>query len=338
RFGGDEFVVVAPAVDNEEHAMALAARVFSVVTGPARCGEIDVDVSVSMGLAVSDADTSDAADLLHHADLAMYESKNAGRGRLTLSSRPSETDDRADGLRRDLRHAVESRQLTVHYQRIVPLRDGLVAGWEALARWDHPQHGPIDARRFLGVAEVAGFAGELGDELIRVVCEDQHAIFASDPGFVAINVSLAQIAVEGAAEAVLSRLETGGVDSRSVVVELTEGAFEQGDAVAANLVRLRQAGVRLFLDDFGVGYASLSHLHRFPVDGIKIDSSIVNPVVDENLVRLIVGVATTLDLRTVAEGVETTDQLDAVSRLGVDYAQGFLLARPTRHPEVPSTP
>ena len=145
-----------------------------------------------------------------------------------------------------------------------------------------------------------------------------------------------QLSHPDAATHFVKQLRDRGLDPSALVIELTEASFAQGLVVQGNLEVLRTAGIRIFLDSFGVGYSSLSHLHRFPVDGIKIDRSVISPDVDESLVKLIVSVAAALDIRTVAEGVETSDQLAAVTRLGVDYAQGYLLGRPTRTPTLSS--
>jgi diguanylate cyclase (GGDEF)-like protein/PAS domain S-box-containing protein len=335
RFGGDEFVVVAPNVDDEEHAMSLADRIFDEVVGPVRSGEVEVDVCVSMGVAVNDAECTTAAGLLHRADLAMYEAKRLGRGRVTQYSHDLGLGSEEVGtLRADLRTAIDDHQFLMHYQPIVALTDGLASGHESLARWEHPGLGIVTARRFIAIAESAGLIAELGDELVRLACRDVgRAMVAEDPSedhFVSINLSSAQLSHPDAASSVLDQLRANRVDPHSIVVELTEAAFAQGPTVRANLEAFRHHGVRIFLDDFGVGYSSLSQLRHFPVDGIKIDASIINPIVDVDLVRLIVGVARTLAIRTIAEGVESAEQLDTVRRLGVDYAQGYHLGRPSR--------
>ena len=225
----------------------------------------------------------------------------------------------------------------LHYQPLVPLKVGLPRGFESLARWLHPEHGELSARRLLDIAELAGLGGEVGGELLRLAYEDVRPWFdADDEAFVSFNVSANQVADPDVGTRFLGRLSERGIDPRRLIVEVTEAAFSQGLVVQGNLDALRHAGVRVFLDDFGVGYSSLSHLHHFPVDGIKIDSSVIRPHVDERLVRLIVSVAETLGIKTVAEGVETTEQLNAVTRLGVDYAQGYLLGRPARVPTIRS--
>lgn len=333
RFGGDEFVVVAPAVDGEVHALELAERVFDAATGTVRCDDIDVDVGLSMGVALTDAECTTASGLLNRADMAMYEAKQRGRGQFTLYELPSQDAGEADAaLRADLRRAIADGDLTLHYQPIVPLRPGLERGDEGLARWEHVDEGVITAQRLFEIAEVAGLRRELGAELLRLAHDDDRPWLRDPTRFVAVNVAASQLGHTDAATNFLSGMDERGIGPSQLAIELTEASFAEGLVVQSNLDQLRAAGVRIFLDDFGVGYSSLSHLHRFPVDGIKIDSSVIGPTVDENLVRLIVSVAATLDIRTVAEGVETTEQLSTVTKLGVDYAQGYLLGHPTRTP------
>ena len=263
----------------------------------------------------------------------MYDAKRQGRARLAMYSSDAEFgDDEQVALREELRTAIVDGDLTLHYQTLVPLAEGLERGYESLARWDHPIHGMINAKRFLDLAEYSGLTIELGHELLRLACDDQRTWIADDDGFVSVNLSASQLSDPEAATSFLARMRRRGVSTRHIVIEITEAAFAHGPFVQRNLDIFRDAGVRILLDDFGVGHASLSQLHRYSVDGIKIDSSIINPEVDEDLVSLIVGVAATLGMWTVAEGVETSAQLDAVIRLGVDYAQGYLLGRPTRTP------
>ena len=336
RFGGDEFVVVAPDVEGEAHALTLAQRVFDAVVGAAVCGDVDVSIGLSMGVAVTDAECATGAGLLHRADLAMYESKRRGRGRISQYSPELDTDGAgAASLRSDLLTALDAGQLRVHYQPIVPLRSDRAHGFETLARWKHPTEGLIGARRFLAVAESAGMVREVGAHLVGLACEGADRWLTDGDTFVTINLSAPQLGSADASERLLEHVAQLGIDPARLVVEVTEAAFAQGPTVKANLERFRRAGMRIFLDDFGVGASSLNHLRHFPVDGVKIDTSIVSPQVDVDLVRLIVGVAATLGIDVVAEGVETAEQLDTVRDLGVHYAQGFHLGRPTECP-VPS--
>jgi diguanylate cyclase (GGDEF)-like protein len=334
RFGGDEFVVVAPLVTDEAHAMELAERVFTAVTGTLRCDDVDVEVNMSMGVALTDTECTTASSLLNRADMAMYKAKEQGRGRFVLSLPPAADDEGATAqLRVDVGSAIADGQLELHYQPMVPLRSGLSKGHESLARWEHPVQGMVTAKRLFDIAEAAGLSAELGTELLRLAHADERPWFAEDDGgFISINVSASQLGHPDAATQFVERMGERGLDPSQLVIELTEASFAQGLILQDNLDVLRNAGIRIFLDNFGVGYSSVSYLHQFPVDGIKIHASVVSPVVDENLVKLIVSVAASLDIRTVAEGVETRDQLDTVTRLGVDYAQGYLLGHPTRTP------
>ena len=333
RFGGDEFVVVAPNVEDEDHACSLAQRIFDAVVGPVREEGIDVDVTLSMGVAVSDQECSTAAGLLHRSDLAMYESKRLGRSRITMYHPDLDLGgDGARTLRADLRAAIDGGQFSIHYQPIVSLVEGVESGYEGLARWEHPDHGLVGADRFMALAESAGMATLLGDELVRLACRNAQDALRAGGSFVSINLSSAQLNHRDAAASLLDQVVANGVKPEAAVIEVTEAAFSQGSTVQANLEMFRAAGVRIFLDDFGVGYSSLNHLRHFPVDGIKIDTSIINPTVDVDLVRLIVGVARTLGIRTVAEGVERHEQLDIVRSEGVDYVQGYLIGGPDPAP------
>ncbi len=334
RFGGDEFVAVTPAVKDEAHAMELAERLFKAATGTVRSENIDVEVGLSMGVALTDAECTTASGLLHRADMAMYDAKQRGRGQVVLFVPPEpEADDAERALRADLRSAIDNSELTLHYQPIVPIRSGLPYGYEGLARWERSGEDVMAAGRLFELADLFGIRPELGVELLRLAHNDDRPWLDSDASsFVSVNVSASQLGDPDAAARFIEFAGDRRLDPSRLVIELTEAAFAEGPVVQGNLDELRDAGIRIFLDDFGVGYSSLSHLHRFPVDGIKIDSSVISPTVDESLVQLIVSVAAALDIRTVAEGVETSEQLSTVTRLGVDYAQGYLLGHPTRIP------
>ena len=337
RFGGDEFVVVAPDVADEVQAMELAQRLFNAVTGTARCDDIDVEISVSMGVALTDSECTTASGLLNHADMAMYTSKQRGRGQVALYSPTAAAGEASDvRLHDELRSAIDDGTLTLHYQPIVPLTAKLGPAYESLARWEHPLHGVITAKRLFDIAESGGLAKDLGAELFRLAHDDDRPWFTGSDrgGFVTVNVGASQLGHPDAASRFVDGLREREVDPSTLVIELTEASFAQGLVVQRNLDVLRAAGMRIFLDNFGVGYSSLSQLHHFPVDGIKIDSSVMSPKVNESLVKLIVSVASTLGILTVAEGIETTEQLDTIMRLGVDYAQGYLLGHPMRVPEM----
>ncbi len=249
----------------------------------------------------------------------------------------AESDEQA-ALRGDLRLAIARGDLTLHYQPIVPLREGLERGYESLARWDHPTRGMINAKEFLDLAEFSGLTVELGHELLRLACDDQRTWIADDDAFVSVNVSASQLDDRAAASSFMERMRRRGVSTRQIAIEVPEAAFADGSVVQHNLGVFRDAGVRIFLDDVGVHDPTLSDLDEVPVDGFKIDVTVVSPEVDEELVGRIVEIARRSRIRTVAVGVETAAQLDALTRLGVDYAQGYLLGRPMRTPTSTTLP
>ena len=248
-----------------------------------------------------------------------------------------EFDEQA-ALRSDLRNAIARGDLTLHYQPMVPLRGGLDAGTQSLARWDHSTRGMINAKEFLDLAELSGLTVELGHELLRLACDDQRTWIADDDAFVSVNVSASQLNDRDAASSFMERMRRRGVSTRQIVIEVPEAAFAEGPVVQQNLGVFRDAGVRIFLDDVGVHDPTLGDLDEVAVDGFKIDGTMINPDVDEELVGRIVEIARQSRIRTVAVGVETSAQLDAVTRLGVDYAQGYLLGRPMRTPTSSTLP
>lgn len=331
RYGGDEFVVVSPNIAEPEEIAEFAARVFEAVTGPMSCAGVRVQVGISMGVATSGPDDRLAPSLLNKADLAMYEAKRNGRGRLETFS-TGMTDKAADRMRNQalLEQAIENDEMLVHFQHVVPAdpSDNRGTGVEALARWQHPTDGLVYPDAFLSIAEETGYITTLGTHLIRLAIRDFVEWPGESPGFLAVNMSPQQLGVEGAATKVLAAIAEYDLDPSRVIVELTEGAFAKGQPVLDNLRSFRERGVQIFLDDFGTGYSSLSYLRRFPVDGIKIDQSFLHPTLDHGLVRIIVEIASTMGLTTVAEGIETRESLEQVAALGVTYAQGYLIDRP----------
>ena len=330
RYGGDEFVIVAPALGGTDDAIEVANRVFSAFKGRVHFAGIDLHVGVSVGVAISEADDGASAELLlQRADAAMYEAKRKGRGRVELFTDALGADV-ALRLRTEteLADAVEHGELCLHYQPVLPTGDGRT-GVEALARWHHPVDGLVGPDRFIEVAEDTGFIRILGMELLRIAFRD-FAHWPPDvrPDYMTVNMSPNQLGDDLVARRILSIVRDNEVDPADIIIEITESAFNRGPKVLENLSAFREAGARVYLDDFGTGYSSLSQLRQFPVDGIKIDRAFIHPEVDRELVELIVNIARTLGITTVAEGIETQEQFDRVAALGVDYAQGYLTGRP----------
>ena len=330
RFGGDEFVVVAPGITSAEEAHQLAMRIFGDVCGRVETSAGSLDIGVSMGVAVTGLTAASADPLIQHADRAMYTAKRNGRGRVELYSEGMGADA-SDRLRRqtELVDGVHRAEFRLDYQPIVPTgaTPDLVGGVEALARWHHPSEGVLSPAAWIDLAEDAGLMDVVGDELIAETCRNIAAL-DDPPGFFSVNMSPRQLSRVDAAETVLGMVASAGLAPTRLVVEMTEGALANDVLVMENLFAFRAAGARLFIDDFGTGYSSLSQLRRFPIDCVKIDRSFIHPEPDIELVRVIVDIARTLGMQTVAEGIERRDQLDAITALGVDYAQGFHLGEP----------
>ncbi|MET0604579.1 MAG: EAL domain-containing protein [Baekduia sp.] len=335
RFGGDEFTVLVADVEDETEALGVAERLAAALR-PA----IDLDgeprfVTASVGLAVAGARHRDDADqLMQDADAAMYRAKENGKARCEAF------DDslRAVALRRlalegGLREALAKGELRLDYQPQVRLRDKEISGVEALLRWRHPLLGPISPDEFVPMAERLGLIEAIGEWVVREACEEAMR-WERDDVEVAVNVSARQLATEDFLETVRRTLAETGLAPHRLCLEITETAVVADvGGTRAMLSRLRELGVLLAVDDFGVGHASLRHLRQLlPVDIVKIDKSFVDDVVDDPADAAIVGavvrLAAGLCLECVAEGVESAEQAAKLEALGCDVGQGYFFARP----------
>ncbi len=362
RLGGDEFGVLLEDREPEEGAQVVAQRMIGALRRPVQLpGGRTMSVSASIGIAVhEEGQTSD--ELLRNADLAMYEAKFNDPGRWVVFDQEMHAalTERVT-LEADLRRALERCQLadrprlantgtfpslesrgapqtefTVAYQPIVDLRSGRITGVEALARWTHPERGPIPPDVFIPVAQRSGLIFILGRWLLSVACR-QTAVWNArrkrDPLTLAVNLSGQQFDHEGLPAEIDAALREAGLPSECLVLEITETVIMQNaEATLALLRELKQRGMRVAIDDFGTGYSSLSYLQQFPVDVVKIDRTFTeglrHGVSGTALVRTIIALAKTLSLRTIAEGVEDHVQLDRLRELGCDAAQGYLFGHP----------
>ncbi len=346
RLGGDEFVVLCEDLSNAADAETVAARVVRTLAAPMELRGREIHVSASVGV-VTDRGGRSAAEVLGDADAAMYLAKENGRGRYSLldAAARASTSDRLE-LGSDLHHALERDELRAGYQPLVDLRTGAVVAAEALLRWEHPRRGSLFPHAFLDVATDLGLTADL-DSWIRLVSCHQAAEWTrqlQQPVGVWVNLSSQSLADRRLPHAVASALEESGLEPALLTLEITEGGLMQDapETVRA-LTTLRGLGVRLAVDDFGTGYSSLSYLQRFPVHSLKVDRSFVErldqaPSVAADsaaIIAAIVNLAAALGLQTVAEGVETPEQLTAVTALGCDVAQGFFLGRPTAQENIP---
>ena len=337
RLGGDEFVVVCPDAGDEERARALAQRVISAVeASPIRAGTAEVAVTASLGIALS-AGAAHPESLLRDADAAMYRAKELGRARLEVFDESM----RLRGARRvvlaeELARGLEHNEIVVHYQPAIDLTTGAVVGVEALARWQHPEMGLLSPGEFIGLAEETGLIVGLGLAVLTAACteaERWHRQLGDEAPDVHVNLSARQLTTPNVARLVAGVLERTGLPATRLCLEVTESVLmEDASTSVATLHSLSELGVSLAIDDFGTGYSSLSYLRRFPVDVLKVDQSFVSGLgpdaEDSAIVAAIVNLASTLDLRAIAEGVETLEQLERLGTLGCDAAQGYWFAQP----------
>ncbi len=336
RLGGDEFAVLMVDVERPEAAVDFAHRVVKVLQDAPDFEGNQVGLSISVGVAYGDPGKT-TEQLLSEADSAMYEAKETGKNRVEVfrASMRSRMLERLD-LTNGFRWALGRSEFFLEYQPIVSLSDQKLRGFEALVRWNHPHLGEVEPLRFIPIAEETGFIVPLGRWVLMEACEQLAAWNQeSDEEFtLSVNLSRRQLISAHLTDEVRAALSMSGVDPRHLMLEVTESVLmEDPDRAALALAELRSLGIRIAVDDFGTGYSSLSHLQRFPVDVLKIDKSFIDPLVHHDtgstaLVRAIIGLAGSLGLEVIAEGIEQQSQLDRLIELGCVQGQGFLMARP----------
>ncbi len=337
RLGGDEFVVVLGDVsDAEEVQRIVNERMVPLIRQPHLVAGAELVVSCSAGIALFPQDGRDIDHLMRHADAAMYQAKAAGRN-LAMFFTPefhAQAQQRL-AIENALHHVTERGELALHYQPRLAAVGGAVLGVEALARWTHPQLGPVSPGEFIPIAEDTGQITALGGWILDEACR-QHAEWrAMGLGAipVSVNVSAIQLRDAGFAQRLQQALRTHGVDASMLEIELTE-TFLMDSTVATveRLQSLKALGVSLSVDDFGTGYSSLNYLHQFPIDKLKIDQSFVRDMLDDPadlaITQAIIGLGHTLGLGVVAEGVELEGEAELLRQAGCDELQGFLFARP----------
>jgi diguanylate cyclase (GGDEF)-like protein len=335
RIGGDEFVVVVKGADVERQAVELAEAVSHMFATPFDVRGSAFVLHASIGIALYSVSSESEIDLLKKADLAMYSAKDAGKNCYQFYS--PQLSHRADHLMKweqQLRVALAQDQLFLAYQPKIDLTRRCITGFEALARWNHPQHGLIPANEFIPVAESTGLIVPIGDFVIHTACR-QLAIWQRqgyDGLSLAVNISAVQFWRGDLLETVAAAIRESGIAPGKLELEITETVMmEFPDIVAEKISALKRLGVRIALDDFGTGYSSLSYLNRFAVDTLKVDRSFIQAIPHDRsvcvMVSAIVNLARSLGLTVVVEGTETEEQVAWLSRLGPIEAQGFLFSR-----------
>ena len=331
RLGGDEFAVIMDRASARD-AFQLAARIREQFAKPIVIDGISLQTNVSIGVAVYPEHATDADGLLQRADAAMYQAKNGGTG-IALH----QEHQASDGVRRlqilsDLRPAINTGQLLLHYQPKVCFETGEVEGLEALVRWQHPTLGMLPPNEFIGLAEVSGLIQDLTLFVIRAAIADAAQLRRCGHDLpVAVNLSARNLYYPRIHDVVVDSLAHNGLPSQNFRIELTESELMEDPKVAMQVLqRLRNHGIQVSIDDFGTGYSSLSYLRDLPIDEIKIDQSFVADITggDDVVVRSIIDLGHALGVDVSAEGVETQQQWHHLKRLGCDVAQGYLISRP----------
>ena len=333
RLGGDEFEVVIPEAPSKEDLSRLAQGIIDSLSRPYTINGTVVSIGASVGIVTSDYDDRTSDDLMRDADLALYAAKAAGKGCYRFFAAEMHEAARERSLMEsDLRVALEKGQLRVVFQPSVEASSEKVIGFEALVRWDHPEHGPVSPATFIPIAEEIGLINEIGEWVLRTACAEA-AQWRNDIS-VAVNLSPVQFRLPSLPQTVRAILSETGLAAKRLELEVTEGVFLSNDDHVHEMIgNLKKIGLKLALDDFGTGYSSLSYLLRVPFDKIKVDQSFVRGATDKDsrnaaLIRAMVGLAADLQMQTTAEGVETHEELALVRNLGCTLIQGYLFGKP----------
>lgn len=337
RISGDEFTIILGKIDDQLSVQRVCQQIHQTLSKPFQLDNENVHVTASIGVSFYPGDATDIEALQRNADQAMYAAKQQGRNRYQFFT--PELQERALRKRKlinDLRDAMQQGQFEIYYQPIVDLRDDSMTRAEALLRWHHPESGIISPSVFVPIAEETGMITEIGDWVFYQVCEqiqEWQKIFASDFQ-VSVNTSPLQwIDKSAAINQWFKYINDQGISGTAISVEITEGLLmEAEDLITNRLLDFRDAGIQVAIDDFGTGYSSLSYLKQFDIDYLKIDQSFVRNLEedtnDRTLCEAIIVMAHKLDIKVIAEGVETKSQDRMLRDFGCDYAQGYLYSRP----------
>lgn len=336
RMSGDEFVVVQTHMTSMSEVEELARKIIDSLSVPFLLDGNDIRIGCTIGIALGPRDSRSAENLLRYADLAMYQAKAEGRNTLRFYSPEMDSASWNNiSLEADLRKAIAQEQFVLHFQPQIDLETGAVAGAEALLRWIRPEFGCTSPNVFIDVAEETGLINEIGAWVLKKACRQaaEWQDMGHGPLRIAVNLSPVQFLRQDVVQLVEDALATTGLKPEYLELELTEGSLlKDVERTKLILQNLKEIGVRIAIDDFGVGFSSLSYLKNFAVDTLKIDRSFISTLLagsrDEAIVRAIISLARSLDLRVVAEGVESKSQLACLLDHTCDEAQGYLFSRP----------
>ncbi|WKA53937.1 putative bifunctional diguanylate cyclase/phosphodiesterase [Planococcus shixiaomingii] len=340
RLGGDEFVLILPQTDHNK-AAAFAQDLQNIFNKPFYFSseELFVSVSIGIGMFPNDGDTKEA--LIQSADIALYRVKEEGRNGFQFhTSEMNEIVARKSKLAMSLRKGLEYGEFDIHYQPQIDIKSGTIIGVEALARWTHSKMGKISPAEFIPLAEDTGAIIQIGEFVLREACKQNKAWQdAGLPPFrVAINISARQFSQTNLAEMIKDALEESGLEPKYLELELTESIIQGSKSAISMMQELKKMGIHLSIDDFGTGYSSLSYLKLFPIDTLKIDQYFTRNIQvdpkDAALVDTIIRMAHNLELNVIAEGVETSEQLEFLKVRHCDQAQGYYFNKPLPAEEI----
>jgi diguanylate cyclase (GGDEF)-like protein/PAS domain S-box-containing protein len=338
RFGGDEFVLLLDELSSPGEAIRIIKRIRQRLSEPFRFNGNEVQTTASFGIVLSPVDDGKAADVLQHANIAMHRAKEAGRNRFKVfTERMLETAVDQLTLENDMRRGLANDEFHVVYQPIMDLSGSDIIGFEALARWNHPDRGPIPPAEFIPMAEESGLIIELGEwvlrQALRTLAGWRNETGGADDIFMSVNLSSKQFARVGLDKIVVKALERYGLPPSCLKLEITESAIMGNPESSLRILnQLRKAGVRFSIDDFGTGYSSLSQLQQLPVDTLKVDRTFIARMRTDpenmEIVKAVIALGRSLDLNIIAEGVEDPDQLCSLLNLSCDCVQGFYFHEP----------
>jgi diguanylate cyclase (GGDEF)-like protein/PAS domain S-box-containing protein len=343
RLGGDEFTILLENISDIEIATLVAEKIYQSLTIPFSLENYELFTTASIGIALSSQGYDKPEDILRDADLTMYSAKEQGKARYEVFDRSMHTRAiQRLHLENDLRRGIEREEFAVYYQPITSLSTGKISGFEALARWHHPERGFVSPGEFIPIAEETGLIIPLGNWLLEEACQQLHTWQIKYPEHppvkISVNLSGKQLRESNLIESIDRILAKTQLPANSLKLEITESILmENLDAATQTLLKLRKRKIQLSIDDFGTGYSSLSYLHRFPVDTLKIDRSFIDEIKSgqENsaIVKAIVTLAHMLNMDVIAEGIENTAQLDQLKLLKCEHGQGYYFSRPLSREE-----
>lgn len=343
RYGGDEFAILLENITDFQEADSVADAIHRALRRPFELEEQQLNVTVSIGIANGGPRYERAYEVLSDANAACNRAKRHGRSQSSTFHAGMRVEAyNTLRMQNELRRAIERREFEVYYQPMVSLRTGMLSGFEALIRWNHPKRGVVGPVEFIRLAEDARLIIPIGEFVLRQACSQMAAWHAQYPGSenvsISINLSGHQLGAPNLLDRIREVLDATSLDPACLKLELTESTLiDEEDNVTRLLGSLRDLGIKLYIDDFGTGYSSLSYLHRFAIDGLKIDKSFVDMVGRDDrkaaIVPSIVGLAHNLEMGVVAEGVETREQAYALKMIECAEAQGYLFSRPVPAPQ-----